>query len=467
MIIFTSIIIGIIIIATGYEYWITEKASLTKQIENDSKPPQLSNAEKYLLCFSLITNLQKLFLSRSQEKFGKKDTLEVLNAMRVLSIGWVILGHTIVNAITISVLANPNKLLDFIKTESMVIPLTGTFSVDTFFWISGFLVSYLLIIELNNSKKMNWIMIYVHRYLRIVPLYLFIILFSWALQKHMGSGPMWWNEYWYNNDCKKWWWTNILFVNNLVPDWKGSNCLGQSWYLADDMQFFIITPPILYLYHKFNRYIGWAILTFLIGFSIIISGVVAHHFTLNAVGFSSESWTNYNNYYYIKPYCRVGVYALGIITGIIVYSYRQYQSKQKVYDPLGVWIGKKLENKVVRYIVGFLGLALINIIIWVEYDTTKNPGSAMEFPNWTDEQNQTFIAFNRFVYGLGLTLILLPTLLGHFTWIIWIMSLEIWTPLARLTFCCYLVQSNVIDMIYHAQTSAVYLDNFLIFKDAT
>ncbi|CAG9323408.1 unnamed protein product [Blepharisma stoltei] len=387
--------------------------------------------------------------------------------MRVLSIGWVILGHTLMNAMTLSILANPNKILDFLSKPVAVIVLSGSFAVDTFFWISGFLVSYLLIIEINSPKKMNWLLIYVHRYLRIVPVYLFVILFSWALQKHMGNGPLWWNEYYYNNDCKKWWWTNILFINNLVPGWKGSNCLGQSWYLSDDMQFFIITPPIIYLYHKYNRYIGWGILTFFIGFSIIISGVIAHHFTLNAVGFAGTTWGDYYDYYYVKPYCRIGVYALGILTGIVVYSYRQYVHKQKHYDPIGVWIGKKLENKPIRFFIGLLGLALINIIIFVQYDSTKHPGPYMNFPHWTHEQNEAYVAFSRFVFGLGLTLLFLPALLGHFTWMAGFLSLDIWTPLARLTFCCYLVQSDIIDMIYHAQTSAVYLDNFLIFKDST
>ena len=47
-------------------------------------------AGKILLCFSFYSNFQKLFSSRSG---NAKDPLESLNAVRVMSMGWVIYGH--------------------------------------------------------------------------------------------------------------------------------------------------------------------------------------------------------------------------------------------------------------------------------------------------------------------------------------------------------------------------------------
>jgi peptidoglycan/LPS O-acetylase OafA/YrhL len=45
--------------------------------------------------------------------------------------------------------------------------LNATVSVDTFFLISGMLVSFLLMKELEQNKgKFNVILFYVHRYLR-------------------------------------------------------------------------------------------------------------------------------------------------------------------------------------------------------------------------------------------------------------------------------------------------------------
>ena len=45
----------------------------------------------------------------------------------------------------------------------------GTVSVDTFFMISGCLVAYLMFKELNKSEgRINFVMLYIHRYLRFV-----------------------------------------------------------------------------------------------------------------------------------------------------------------------------------------------------------------------------------------------------------------------------------------------------------
>jgi peptidoglycan/LPS O-acetylase OafA/YrhL len=54
-----------------------------------------------------------------------------------------------------------------VKSYAFQAVLNGFPSVDTFFILSGVLVSYLLLKELDKTKgRVNWIMFYVHRYLR-------------------------------------------------------------------------------------------------------------------------------------------------------------------------------------------------------------------------------------------------------------------------------------------------------------
>ena len=53
------------------------------------------------------------------------------------------------------------------KSYAFQAVLNGFPSVDTFFVLSGVLVAYLLLKELDKTKgRVNWIMFYVHRYLR-------------------------------------------------------------------------------------------------------------------------------------------------------------------------------------------------------------------------------------------------------------------------------------------------------------
>merc|ERR1711881_827581 len=62
---------------------------------------------------------------------------------------------------------------------------SGLFSVDTFFWLGGFLFAYLFAKKLNKMKNATsqaymWApIIYVQRWLRLVPTVLFCTLVAW------------------------------------------------------------------------------------------------------------------------------------------------------------------------------------------------------------------------------------------------------------------------------------------------
>jgi peptidoglycan/LPS O-acetylase OafA/YrhL len=82
----------------------------------------------------------------------------------------------------------------------------------------------------------------VHRYLRLTPAYAAVVLFTAGLSGHMGDGPMWFG-YWENvASCRDWWWTNLLYINNIVPFKRNMyrECDAWTWYLATDMQFFLV-----------------------------------------------------------------------------------------------------------------------------------------------------------------------------------------------------------------------------------
>jgi peptidoglycan/LPS O-acetylase OafA/YrhL len=71
--------------------------------------------------------------------------------------------------------------------------------------------------------------------------------------------------------CRDDWWSNILYINNFkqpilnvrviliinlmvdVDFFCTLQCLGHSWYLANDMQMFIITPIIIFPLWKWPK----------------------------------------------------------------------------------------------------------------------------------------------------------------------------------------------------------------------
>ena len=50
--------------------------------------------------------------------------------------------------------------------------------------------------------------------------------------------------------CKDYWWTNLLYINNLWPWSTTGICVGQTWYLSNDMQFFCLAPIFIYALWK-------------------------------------------------------------------------------------------------------------------------------------------------------------------------------------------------------------------------
>lgn len=93
----------------------------------------------------------------------------------------------------------------------------GSVSVDTFFVMSGLLVSYLLLKELDRNKgRFNVGLFYLHRYLRLTILYAFILGFIATLIVYLGTGPTWYNVHLFSNACRITWWRQFLYSNSLL-----------------------------------------------------------------------------------------------------------------------------------------------------------------------------------------------------------------------------------------------------------
>lgn len=447
----------------------TELRPLDEPLINEGQAAQHGLLAKMLICFSLYSNLQRLFLNRSTEKLGKPDTMGILEGMRVLSTMWIVLTHVTFQTMLYKVLSNldelPAKSMEFDKTFAYA----GFLACDTFFFLSGILLAFFLLNELNR-KTVNWLLLYVHRVLRIMPLLAFVLFMYWTLQKYLGSGPMWYNaEYYMTGDCTNSWYTTLLFFNNFTPIFNPTkNCVIVSWYLANDMQFFIISPVILYFYHKYNKKLGWAAIVLLNLLTIVASLGIAYSDNLKQAILSTDNMTpekaTFVNDYYQKPYCRVGPYAIGLAVGMILYSYRHHKETNEVYDPISLAIVKLYHNNTMRYVLSLLGLFLVLFFVLFQYDTYSD-STGGTYNKWGDFWNIVFIAIHRVGFTLGVSLFTLPVLMGYFSFLAWFLGGSIWTPLARLNFTIFLIHYNIIFSSFRSQSTAEQLDDFLIFRD--
>lgn len=101
-----------------------EKTDLNKKKENKT-----TLISKLMLNFSFYNNTLKLF--KTNDTPGQ---LDCLNAIRVLSMGYVVLGHLIVYGIFYT--ENQGEIYNWLKYPSFQIITTATYSVDSFFLIS-------------------------------------------------------------------------------------------------------------------------------------------------------------------------------------------------------------------------------------------------------------------------------------------------------------------------------------------
>ena len=96
----------------------------------------------------------------------------------------------------------------------------------------------------------------IYLYCRLTGTYGFVIFFVATVFRYMEYGPVNIQTLMSTPKCRENSWYNLLYINNFqsLPEM----CLPVTWYLANDMQFFIITPPIVFILWKF-RTVGFAI----------------------------------------------------------------------------------------------------------------------------------------------------------------------------------------------------------------
>ncbi len=142
--------------------------------------------------------------------------LEVFSGVRTFSMMWVIFGHTVQGYILYT--RNQLKAYGLAKTWFGIVVLGGPYAVYAFFGVSGFLATYVLEGKVKKAGSCFVAKSYLHRWLRLAPSVGFAILVSYFLMPFLLQGILAPNYIISMKDtCGKYWWTNLLFINNWYP----------------------------------------------------------------------------------------------------------------------------------------------------------------------------------------------------------------------------------------------------------
>ncbi|XP_033763843.1 O-acyltransferase like protein-like [Pecten maximus] len=392
--------------------------------------------------FSVQINIPKILSTNTAS-----GTVRCLHGIRFVTITWVILIHSyafgiIHNHSQVWYLANPLVILTLQQRFSFHGVMAANSAVDTFFMMSGMLLSYTqlknmqkLKAKLTGSNVAQYVFHYFfHRIWRLTPLYVMVLVIHATLTEHISSGPFLPSVFQFRNSCKKNWWTNMLYINNIVH--QEEQCMGWSWYLANDMQFYIVSLVILFLM-MLKMQIGILVSVMLLLVGMVNSGLNRYEIQgTQLTNFDSDS--NYWRDIYIAPWCRVGAYMVGILFGVFL-------QKQP----------RKPFNKLIGFAGWTIATAVALTLKYSLYSFNREGGEP-----WSKLQYAIYEAFDRPVWAMCVC------------WVVFachnymggpVDSLLSWrglVPLSRLTFAAYLIHPVVMIIQGSSRFATHYLSDY-------
>jgi len=439
-------------------------SKLTDDTNSKYRKNQSSVLENFLKNFDLIVNTKTIFKIENNNKTF--EYLRVFDGVRFLSTCWVLWGHVFFIAVRAG-LRNFYDLLNKVEKFSYCILTSAVISVDVFFYMSGFLLYFNLkkYLKPKTNKVRFFIAALIQRYLRLMPFYLIGIFVITNVMPFLVDGPR-------NGDievflfaCEKYWWHNLLFLQNFFSSTyesttNGISCVAHSWYLADDMIYFIFSTIIILLVYN-KRLIKNLIFVLIFMGSCVyqIYLIIENNYTIS-YKHQSEQKGNYFNDFYIQPMARITPYMLGILYCELFFETDVYKDSQN-------FIKKEIENdgeknflrrfnlylKESNKLCFFIFiLSLIQIfygvfIIWFPQNFDMGRG-------W----QVFFITFNKifFINGLGSLIHLL--FLEKFSIIKKILSFTFFSVMSRITYGVYILHYYVVMIFFYNSDTSFRLD---------
>ncbi|XP_035212217.1 nose resistant to fluoxetine protein 6-like [Stegodyphus dumicola] len=384
-----------------------------------------------LMAFSYHRNVKKLL-----QTDNNSGVLGSLHGIRFLTIAWILLTHTYFLLYFPSV-DGLTKIEDYGKSFAFQAIINGTYAVETFFFIGGLLLSYILASKGQRTINIGYYIL--HRIWRILPLSTAAIMFI-ILVRLFGSGPVWHESIdAYLEDCYNNWWKNLIFINNFhKPE---NSCLPHTWYIACDMQMYIAALIILLPLLK------WPVAGLFLGFlglfgSIFYSGINTYIRdlppTMLLVDPDPSHYKYYWNVHFFQPFPHAGSYCIGILVGYLLATKPKLKMSWKV--------------QVLGWCLSFI--CCISTLFGAQ---KWNSGEA-----YTTTEAVAYASLSKQTWALGMAWVVICCVTGHGGIVNTILSWKAFVPLGRLTFAVYLLHPIVQAVFMGNKTTLTQPDHFII-----
>lgn len=403
------------------------------------------NLEKFMTIPASSLNTSEVIIDENNimGTFDRNRLLNSINGLKCIGLMWIICAHTFLVA------PIPEKnLIDMdtnTKTYLASIYQTAHLMVDTFFALSGLLASYFIFREgLDKIKTSSWIVLTIHRYWRLTPIYILCYWFTKSIGHLVNEGPLWdyaTSETSPRLNCERESWSQALLH---LSDFKSpkDHCVPFAWFIANGIKFWMVTPFFLIAIHKSIRR-GYRMTLYAIAANILIVGYLAYNSNVDVksvIEFKPESADNMLNemgQVYTRPYSRIGAYLVGLLTGHLIYLVDSNQLEIKISK----------NAKIIAWTLFSVTVLALSFILKL--------ASGVQL----DDQGMRWVfsissAIIRPIWALATCWLVLTLAHGQVRWLSNFLSANIWKILVKLSFCAYLVQGEVLAQIYFAKTNS-------------
>lgn len=283
-------------------------------------------------------------------------------------------------------------------------------SLDTFFVISGFLISYYLLIEQKKTTKLSIRRFYLRRAWRLLPVYFIAMLVAfWLMPQNIENV-----------------WANLFYINNLLA--MKQQYMLWTWSLAVEEQFYILIPLLLYIgfYLSPKRMIGVLLILFAIALSMRYWVISHNHFQL-PLQLSSEQFFRYFDAVYDKLPTRMSSFLVGSFVAYLM-----------VYTPVIDWLNARVKLSLFAYVVSIVAISLVFGAIVFESQLSL----LTAYPTF-------FLAIFRPIYAVAIGYLILYAQLDIAAkdWLIRYFSAKGWYPIAQLSYSMYLFHYLIIAVV--------------------
>ncbi|XP_053612529.1 nose resistant to fluoxetine protein 6-like [Plodia interpunctella] len=376
--------------------------------------------------FSVYTNAKRLTSFPS-------NSIQCLDGIRTLAMLWVIVGHTF---ITENFLINQLEAGDWIASAKSLWITLAPFSVDTFYFITGILLVYTTAGKLTRAGLIkNLHLFYLNRLLRLFPLLALTVLLQASLLNHMFDGPYWINAGNQVHNCRQYWWTTLLHIQNYAT--PSSMCLPHSWYLAIDIQLHIISPVVLYWVLNKNRKVAWTVLT--VTLCILFSTTTYYNAYKQFPGNNvvlSRTVEDYMPNYYMNTFTRAAPFFVGMIFGYILNTWKG--NAPKIHPGLVV-------------LFWTLTFTIFGLISYAIHEVVQR-----NFDNLVVDV--IMATYSRSAWAAALGWMIFACVNGYGGPINWFLSLDMWKLPARLSYAMFLLHYPLQYTINAKALAPVYFD---------